>query len=836
MSTLIALLLFVGLIHNAAGACTLPTDIRGTWISSDRGSLTFNSSHVIDYPVYNQGNLAFACETLAGDYYVLLSEEFTLFSSPAIAVMCVTFTSLKESMYKYQIFTSSLPDADYQRIRFAATGTSVDTSLACTDQGATDYYLLVQDGQISSVKQQCPDIFLGTFGFSFNESDCANNTGSLDVCSDLNTLSFNYSDCNTQQAYSSGGSLNCLYSTTSGDVTTLNVYNLDATTDESTTYRFTCYMIEQPSGSSNVYATQHPKDCHVNQTTTYVPAPGANLTMLASVTCVPTTTTEDAVSQASLIAGLAAGFIVLLLLALLIICFYCYKKKSKVQPAGKAPIDTDHGDQHPDTTWAETTVSTPTPVEIEQDALSVLHETELNNVFNKQPKPKEGASISLKGNKGSSLQQMKRNDRQSSVRFSVSNLKKRQQANRKTKTESKAKGSSKPNVPKKRLPWPALFLPPENDDTRKEKEREKKRKLAPHNTQVVLSQNTDLEIVEDVLKEMEQADSIGIIQDEATSKPTGLNEDNEKAQDLKDDKNLEKTTKAKNDTQEIAEDVLKKIEQADSIGFLQDEARSKPTRLNEDNEKAQDLKDDKNLEKTTEAKNDTQEIAEDVLKEIEQADSIGFLQDEARSKPTRLNEDNEKAQDLKDDKNLEKTTEAKKDTQEQSFLENEVLSRGSVTGCEEETVVNEVKEIHHTDALNQETTKNNQIELVKEKEIKEVTDLSNENKDNVQDSNILKNNAINSNDSSNNEIHIEDENLIDQNITEKDDTVVLKTACEEMTEAKDEILYKKNNTTDVTRNESTTDSGVYSNSSSVEPNIDIEAVLSKACWQQFFRS
>ncbi|XP_033743040.1 uncharacterized protein LOC117329282 isoform X2 [Pecten maximus] len=340
MSTLIALLLFVGLIHNAAGACTLPTDIRGTWISSDRGSLTFNSSHVIDYPVYNQGNLAFACETLAGDYYVLLSEEFTLFSSPAIAVMCVTFTSLKESMYKYQIFTSSLPDADYQRIRFAATGTSVDTSLACTDQGATDYYLLVQDGQISSVKQQCPDIFLGTFGFSFNESDCANNTGSLDVCSDLNTLSFNYSDCNTQQAYSSGGSLNCLYSTTSGDVTTLNVYNLDATTDESTTYRFTCYMIEQPSGSSNVYATQHPKDCHVNQTTTYVPAPGANLTMLASVTCVPTTTTEDAVSQASLIAGLAAGFIVLLLLALLIICFYCYKKKSKVQPAGKAPIDT----------------------------------------------------------------------------------------------------------------------------------------------------------------------------------------------------------------------------------------------------------------------------------------------------------------------------------------------------------------------------------------------------------------------------------------------------------------------------------------------------------------
>ncbi|OWF37249.1 uncharacterized protein LOC110440401 [Mizuhopecten yessoensis] len=341
MSTLILFLLVVCSIDNAAGACTFPSDLRGTWVSSDSGSLTFNSSHVADYTVYNQGTITFACESLVGSYYILKSEEFTLFSSPAIAVMCISFTSLKESLYKYQIHTSMLQDAGYQRIRFVATGTTVDSSLACTDLGSSDYYLLMADGQISAVKEQCPDIFLGTFGFSFNDSDCTNNTGSLDVCTDLNTMTFNYSVCSTVQAYSSGGSLNCLYSSTTGDVTTLNVYNLDSTTDESTTFRFTCYVIEQTSGSSNVYATQYPKDCHVNQTSTYVPGPGANLTMLASVTCVPTSTTEaTSVSQASLFAGVAAGLFVLLLLVLLIVCFYCYKKKSKIQPAGMAPIDT----------------------------------------------------------------------------------------------------------------------------------------------------------------------------------------------------------------------------------------------------------------------------------------------------------------------------------------------------------------------------------------------------------------------------------------------------------------------------------------------------------------
>lgn len=38
------------------------------------------------------------------------------------------------------------------------------------------------------------------------------------------------------------GELYCLHSTTVGSYTYLYVYNTDTTTDESTTYRFTCYV------------------------------------------------------------------------------------------------------------------------------------------------------------------------------------------------------------------------------------------------------------------------------------------------------------------------------------------------------------------------------------------------------------------------------------------------------------------------------------------------------------------------------------------------------------------------------------------------------------------
>ncbi|XP_069130112.1 enolase-phosphatase E1-like [Argopecten irradians] len=737
MSTLTCtvLLFTTALINNAAGACTFPSDIRGTWLSSDRGSLTFNSSHVVDYPVYNQGDLAFECYSLVGNYYILLSEEFTLFSSPAIAVMCVSFTSVKEYMYKYQIFTVALTDADNQRIRFAATGTTVNSALACTDLGATDYYLLMQDGQIESVKEQCPDIFLGTFAFSFNESDCANSTGSLNVCSDLDTMTFNYTTCSTQQAYSSNGSLNCLYSTTSGDVTTLNVYNLDSTTDESSTYRFTCYVIEQPSGSSNVYATQHPKDCHVNQTSTYVPAPGANLTMLASVTCVPTTTTTTTATttaQAGLIAGVAAGLIVLLLLALLIVGFYCYKKKSKVQPAGKAPIDTDPAELQTDTFCLMTEESTNTPViENEHDVLAILHDAEFDKVVTKQPKPKGPATISLNGNKGDSLQHLRRNDRQTSIRFTVSNLKKKQPA-RKAKNDTKVKQTSKPNPPKKQLPWPALFLSPENE-SRKEKDREKKTKVpndVKHKTQVKTSEDKDFKIEEEILKEVEQIKANENTQNELIEKQTMCVEDDH------------------------------------------------------------------------DEKKDKDEETKSMVRE-------SYTQE----------------------------------TQEEQSLINEILSgEEPVTRIEEEGIGNE-KEAEHEDVLREEivisqhgTIDDNLNENVLDTNI----DIGHQSKENEKENNNI-NNGIdikqetivkleneNENDASNNDIDNKQKGEVIKGIIEKKEaSLSIKlinnesevVTCGSTTYEKDDILDEKTSIT-VTREDSEKDSGVFSNSSSVEPSTD----------------
>ena len=39
-----------------------------------------------------------------------------------------------------------------------------------------------------------------------------------------------------------GGVTKCIYSTSKSGVSTLHVYNLDGSTDQSTTYSFTCYV------------------------------------------------------------------------------------------------------------------------------------------------------------------------------------------------------------------------------------------------------------------------------------------------------------------------------------------------------------------------------------------------------------------------------------------------------------------------------------------------------------------------------------------------------------------------------------------------------------------
>ncbi|KAK3100503.1 hypothetical protein FSP39_021017 [Pinctada imbricata] len=347
---LFGIIVFLSVTPLADCACTFP--ISGDYETSHNGEITFNETHLY-YEVNNKGFLNFECYMTSGTKYIALSEQFQVFNSYLRAVICFDITTLKTSLYQMGIYTLKLQDADYQRVKFIDTTTTITDAVACTDNANTDKSIFMEKGTISSLTIQCPDILLGRFSYSFNDTDCLNETGYLDVCTDLTMMSYNYSYCSTIQAYSQNGSLNCLYSTTDGTTTSLYTYNLDTSPDETDYYRFTCFKVMQ--NGSQVVATQRPQDCLGTQTATSVDYTGATLTMTASV---PTTTTTAAsVSSAGLIAGIAVGLIILLIIVGVIIayCIYLkYFKKDRVEPRkGLPPTSTgmpslmnDHGKQN----------------------------------------------------------------------------------------------------------------------------------------------------------------------------------------------------------------------------------------------------------------------------------------------------------------------------------------------------------------------------------------------------------------------------------------------------------------------------------------------------------
>lgn len=145
--------------------------------------------------------------------------------------------------------SGKLADANYQRIKYVTTSTTVTDAVACDDNANTEFHLLVKNGNsnklifkqfmlssyykialliikscmffyghilhfnllhflvpwpgsLSDVTIQCPDVLLGSFTLTFNETSCVNDTGALEVCDDNTLMTFNHTACSTKIAYS----------------------------------------------------------------------------------------------------------------------------------------------------------------------------------------------------------------------------------------------------------------------------------------------------------------------------------------------------------------------------------------------------------------------------------------------------------------------------------------------------------------------------------------------------------------------------------------------------------------------------------------------------------
>ncbi|XP_052076618.1 uncharacterized protein LOC127714586 isoform X3 [Mytilus californianus] len=316
------------------GSCTFPSALTGDWYSSNGGELTFTSTSFSNFKVASFGSYTFTCEISSGSQYISSSEVFYVFNLPFIAYICMDLTRISGYKYRYYQPTTQLIDAEYNRLKIylnnTVTVSDISTICELSDYTTLSYHMLLKNNTISSQKIQCPNAFLGTFNYTYDTGSgnlCAASSG-LDVCTDKSTMTFDYTLCSETQAYSAGGIVNCVYSSTSGSATLLHVFNLDSTTDESTYYRFTCYVIE--TINSVVYATQYPQDCHYGQNATNVNATGGNLVLTAESTCVPET-----VAAASI--GIYIAIVILLLIIIIAIIFaiYMWKKKKEEEKRKK---------------------------------------------------------------------------------------------------------------------------------------------------------------------------------------------------------------------------------------------------------------------------------------------------------------------------------------------------------------------------------------------------------------------------------------------------------------------------------------------------------------------
>ncbi|WAQ99433.1 hypothetical protein MAR_023806, partial [Mya arenaria] len=114
-----------------------------------------------------------------------------------------------------------------------------------------------------------------------------NSTVNTCSASDKTTMTYNYTECATLQAYSAGGVVKSMWSSSDANYEYVHVYNTDDTTDEGTTYRFTCYVIPINTSQevNQVNATQYPQQCATSQTPTSVDSPGAIIVFYRNETC-----------------------------------------------------------------------------------------------------------------------------------------------------------------------------------------------------------------------------------------------------------------------------------------------------------------------------------------------------------------------------------------------------------------------------------------------------------------------------------------------------------------------------------------------------------------------
>ncbi|XP_060065148.1 uncharacterized protein LOC132545482 [Ylistrum balloti] len=319
-------------IRHSDGACTFPDEISGVWYSADKGPLTFNSTMIVNYPIfmsYSVNSLDFVCEENDGYKYLLKSTTTTLvFGSYIYGYLCIELRRVSPYKYYYYIGTTveqTVNEHIYGRVA-AITVTMTDACNRAEPYEDNTFVMLVKDGAPYSTlgEASCTGL-LANYG-SITVKDYTGTTScsgsSVVGCTDRTRLQFTYASCATSMVFSGAGLFMCMRAVTYGDYIYLALWNNDTTVDDSSTFRFTCMAIA--NDGSNAYLTEYPRYCkETSQTSVSVATPGIIMELSSqSETC------ESIVDGATYLMFIVIMITIgpLIILGLVVLTYCCCKK------------------------------------------------------------------------------------------------------------------------------------------------------------------------------------------------------------------------------------------------------------------------------------------------------------------------------------------------------------------------------------------------------------------------------------------------------------------------------------------------------------------------------
>ncbi|CAG2219303.1 unnamed protein product [Mytilus edulis] len=173
---------FIKIFTNAGAECTFPSDLRGSWISADKGILTFTPNTLSDYNIQLSADISsvtFDCNNLSNNQYYLRGNFlFNVLGSSYRPHICLEFYKVTSEKFYYYIGTD-IETTINDRIYVDNDVNNVTRDDVCNRHKPFEvgtYVMLIKDGASdTNLSVICPSDISGNFqNVRFSASDGTN--------------------------------------------------------------------------------------------------------------------------------------------------------------------------------------------------------------------------------------------------------------------------------------------------------------------------------------------------------------------------------------------------------------------------------------------------------------------------------------------------------------------------------------------------------------------------------------------------------------------------------------------------------------------------------------